>query len=143
MKRIFDNNDKMQFAIGQNSRDLRVSPKAVIDLPQANTAGTHLMDAIDNVSDFFRFVDRSSKSEVSSRDFTRPPFMKLRSSNPRHNYYREKNALQRPILRLLYGRAVKPTEILKIAINQLRVLQIWNAAFRNDRMRISRLSARS
>ena len=111
MKYIFDKNDETQFAIGQNSRDLRVGPNAVVDSSQANTADAHLMDAIDNVCDFFRFVDRSSKSEVSSRDSRRATFMKLRCSNPRHNYYREKNALQRPILKLLYGRAVKPTEI--------------------------------
>jgi hypothetical protein len=111
MKRFFENNDEMQFAIGQSSRDLRGSQNSLLDALQANPSDAHLIDAIDSVGDVFRFVDRSSKSEVSSRDFTRPTFMKLRCSKPRHEYYREKNALQRPILKLLYGRAVKPTEI--------------------------------
>ena len=89
MKHIFYNHDQVQFAIGQSSRDLRVSSNAALDVLQASAAA-HLMDAIDNAGDFFRFVDRSSKSEVSSRDFTRPPFMKLRCSNPRLNYNPEK-----------------------------------------------------
>jgi hypothetical protein len=111
MKRFFDNNDEMQFAIGQSSRDLRGSQNSLLDALQANASDAHLIDAIDSVGDFFRFVDRSSKSEVSSRDITGPTFMKLRCSNPRHSYDRGKNVLQRPILKLLYGRAVKPTEI--------------------------------
>jgi hypothetical protein len=60
------NKDKAedQFANGQSSRDLRVSS-------DAGELETQLMEAIDNIGDFLRFVDRSNKSEIIERFYAR------------------------------------------------------------------------
>jgi hypothetical protein len=55
MNSIIEHDVKDQFANGQSSRDLRVSSAAT-------ELDTQLMDAIDNVGDFLRFVDQSTKS---------------------------------------------------------------------------------
>jgi len=43
----------------------------------------HLLDAIDNIGDFLRFIDRTSRSEVSSREVAHVAFMNRRSAGPR------------------------------------------------------------
>jgi hypothetical protein len=43
----------------------------------------HLLEAIDNIGDFLRFVDGTNRSEVSSREFARVEFMNRRSAGPR------------------------------------------------------------
>jgi hypothetical protein len=60
------NKDKAedQFANGQSSRDLRVSS-------DAGELETQVMEAIDNIGDFIRFVDRSNKSEIIERFYAR------------------------------------------------------------------------
>jgi hypothetical protein len=64
MNAINKDRDEDQFANGQSSRDLRVSS-------DAGELDTQLMEAIDNIGDFFRFVDRSNKSEIIERFYAR------------------------------------------------------------------------
>jgi hypothetical protein len=64
MNAIIKKKDEDQFANGQNSRDLRVSP-------DARELETQLMEAIDNIGDFLRFVDRSNKSEIMEEFYAR------------------------------------------------------------------------
>ena len=64
MNNIIEDNGEDQFANGQSSRDLRVSS-------DAGELETQLMEAIDNIGDFLRFVDRSNKSEIIERFYAR------------------------------------------------------------------------
>jgi hypothetical protein len=82
MSKILEDNAEDRFANGQSSRDLRVSSGAGLDVPPTAGAEEALIDAIDNVGDFFRFVDRSSKSEISSRGFTHTSVVKPRRTDP-------------------------------------------------------------
>src|SRR5260370_8019983 len=63
MHNITEYNCENQFANGQTRRDLRVAA-------EARELETQLMEAIDGVGDFLRFVDRSYEAEISSRSFT-------------------------------------------------------------------------
>jgi len=49
-----------QFAIGQSGRDLRVRPDAI-------ELEIQLMDAIDNLEEFLRFVEISSRIAINQR----------------------------------------------------------------------------
>src|SRR5260370_39982453 len=63
MYNITEYNCEDRFANGQSRRDLRVGS-------DARELETQLMEAIDGVGDFVRFVDRSYEAEISSRSFT-------------------------------------------------------------------------
>jgi hypothetical protein len=60
---------------GQNS--------ALNPLEAGDPGEAHLLDAIDNIGDFLRFVDRTNRSEVSSREVAHVAFMNRRSAGPR------------------------------------------------------------
>ena len=64
MNTINKDEDEGPFANGQSSRDLRISS-------DARELETQLMEAIDNIGDFLRFVDRSNKSEIIERFYAR------------------------------------------------------------------------
>jgi hypothetical protein len=55
MDNIIEDCDDGQFAKGQSGRDLRLCP-------DARQLETQLMEAIDNVGDFVRFVEISSRA---------------------------------------------------------------------------------
>jgi hypothetical protein len=50
-----------------------------LSLPEAVGAGeAQLIEAIDNIGDFFRFIEHSNQSEISSREIAHVAFMKRR-----------------------------------------------------------------
>jgi hypothetical protein len=64
MNTINKDKDEGPFANSQSSRDLRISS-------DARELETQLMEAIDNIGDFLRFIDRSNKSEIIERFYAR------------------------------------------------------------------------
>jgi len=63
----------------QLERLCRSGRNPALNLPEAVGAGeAQLIEAIDNIGDFFRFVEHSNQSEISSREIAHAAFMKHR-----------------------------------------------------------------
>ena len=73
---IIEDSGEERFANGQNSRDLRAGS-------DAGELETQLMEAIDSIGDFLRFVYRSAKSEISSRNSSRRAVIGTRPAGSR------------------------------------------------------------
>ena len=50
---------------------------------EAGAWEVHLLEAIDNIGDFLRFVDGTNRSEVSSREFAHVALVNRRPAGPR------------------------------------------------------------
>jgi hypothetical protein len=109
MSNIIEDNEENQFANGQSSRDLRVSSGSVLDVPPTASAEAHLVEAIDNIGDFFHFVEWSNKSEISSRGITHAGVVKPRRADPPSDCERANNGRLpwRRGLTLIFGIARK------------------------------------
>jgi hypothetical protein len=63
----------------QLERLCRSGRNPALSLPEAVGAGeAQLIEAIDNIGDFFRFVEHSNQSEISSREIAHVAFRKHR-----------------------------------------------------------------
>jgi hypothetical protein len=79
-------------------------------LEAEGTGEAHLLDAIDNIGDFLRFVDGTNRSEVSSREFAHVAFANRRRADPRAACVRTSGPRRFWFrgLTLIFGLAAKP-----------------------------------
>jgi hypothetical protein len=84
MHEIIEDSDEDQFANGQSSRDLRVGS-------DAGEVETQLMKRSKLPATSFRLLDRSNKSEISSRGITRAAVIKPRRADPHPGLDRTKS----------------------------------------------------